>query len=630
MTSAVLQQLQGLLGDGVIGPIDWQFANHISRYDSCREVVLAAAMVSQALGQQNSCVDLRQRCDHGEMIPGAGIESPPLDQWLELLHNSEVVGSVGDHAPLLLDGDLLYLSRYLRCESEIAEELLARAEVIGVDERWLRQRLDHYFGDAEPPDWQKLAAACALGRRFALIAGGPGTGKTTTVVKILALLLEQRQHQGDAGHYRIRMAAPTGKAAARLAQSIASALQDQASIEPEIAAVLPTEVATIHRLLRPLPNSTRFRHHAGNPLACEVLLVDEVSMIDIGLMAQLLAALKPGTRIILLGDRDQLPSVGVGQLLHDLCASLGAAGSKHCLAYSPAQQGFLERSCGFSLDAWVRPGQQPGLGDCIALLQRSYRFGADSGIGELAQIVNGGDEAGARELLLRVDAGGYSDISALVPSATSSQWLAQLAAPYVGLVRQCLDPELSAQQKLQTLEDYRILCALREGAGGVQRVNQYIESYLAQQGLASEMQPYYPGRPIMVTENNYSLQLYNGDNGLILRDDSGQLYACFEGVDGMPRRVAISRLPRHECSYAISVHKSQGSEYRHVALVLPPSRPRELAPLVTRELVYTAVTRAREQLTLAVTAELLCVAIRRRVHRDTGLAARLHRVQQGS
>lgn len=630
MSNAVLQQLQGLLGDGVIRPIDWQFASHIARYDSSREVVLAAAMLSHALGQQNSCVDLRQRCELGEMIPGAGIAPPLLEQWLEVLRNSEVVGQVGDHAPLLLDGNLLYLSRYLGCETEIADQLLARAVATGVDEHWLRQRLDHYFGDSAPPDWQKLAAACALGSRFALIAGGPGTGKTTTVVKILALLLEQRQHQGHSGHYRIRMAAPTGKAAARLAQSIASSLQHESSIDPAIAAVLPAEVATIHRLLRPLPNSTRFRHHARNPLVCDVLLVDEVSMIDIGLMAQLLAALKPGTRVILLGDRDQLPSVGVGQLLHDLCASLGAAGTGHCLPYSSGRQGFLERACGFSLDSWVSQGQQTGMGDCIALLQRSYRFGADSGIGELAQIVNGGDEAGARELMSRVDAGGYSDISALAPSATSSDWLAQLAAPYVAIVRQCLDPELSAQRKLRTLEDYRILCALREGSAGVQRVNQYIESYLAQQGLANEMQPYYPGQPIMVTENNYSLQLYNGDNGLVLRDDSGQLYACFEGIDGLPRRVAISRLPRHECSYAISVHKSQGSEYRHVALVLPPSRAQELAPLVTRELVYTAVTRAREQLTLAASAELLCVAIRRRVHRDTGLAARLHQEQQNS
>ena len=639
----LLTQLQGLVTQGVLAPIDHHFAAFIARHEDSPEVVLAAAVASHALGQQSSCVALGQRCDSGEAIPGSGIATPALEHWCRSLACSSAVGLPGESAPLVLDGDKLYLSRFYRGEADIAAGLRARATAIDIDETWLGERLDHYFGVAgEQPDWQKLAAAIALSRRFALITGGPGTGKTTTVVKILALLLEQEQEQEKpleqqaAGRdpLRICMAAPTGKAAARLSQSIVDTLQGDTAIDPQLAERLPTEVSTIHRLLRPLPNSARFRHNADNPLHCDVLLVDEASMIDIGLMAHLLAALKPATRVILLGDRNQLPSVGVGQVVHDLCAELGPGGSEHVLPYSDRQRRYLERVCGFGLGSWVREQQQSSIGDCIAVLQHSYRFGANSGIGRLAKIVNTGDAAAAAEFMEQAGAGELVDVNSLSPSAAAGEWLQQLARPWLALQRQFEDVNIPIPQKLQLLEQYQILCALREGVGSVRHINQTIEHRVARalmeirtearaETRTETLQGYYAGRPIMITENNYSLQLYNGDSGVILRDSQGQLAAWFEGADGDPRRFAISRLPAHECSYAISVHKSQGSEYRHVALVLPPSAPRELAPLVSRELIYTAVTRAREHLTLACTAEVLCAGLQRRVCRETGLVGRL-------
>lgn len=627
MTGALLIQLEDLVAQGVLAPVDHYFAAFIARHEDAPEVVLAAAMASHALGQQASCVSLQQRCAGGEAIPGSGIVTPELEAWRCQLLRSDAVGCPGESAPLILDGDSLYLSRYHHGEMEIAAGLHSRATAIELDAPWLGRRLDHYFGaSGDGPDWQKLAAAIAVSRRFALITGGPGTGKTTTVVKILALLLEL-QIAGD-DQYRIRMAAPTGKAAARLSRSIVDALHSNPTIDPELAAHIPTEVSTIHRLLRPLPNSARFRHDAKNPLHCDVLLVDEASMIDIGLMAQLLAALEPDTRVILLGDRDQLPSVGVGQMVQDLCAGLEPCGGEHGLPYSAEQGGFLEQVCGFSLAPWLGGRRQSSISDCIATLQHSYRFDADSGIGRLATIVNAGDEAAAMGFMARATAGELVDVSGLSPAGADDEWLEQLAQPWLEMLRQFQDADIPVQQKLQALEQYQILCALREGPGSVQHINQYIEDKLAR-SVAGVGQGYYAGRPIMITENNYSLQLYNGDSGVILRDAQGQLSAWFEGVGGEPRRFAISRLPAHECSYAVSVHKSQGSEYRHVALVLPPSDPRELTPLISRELIYTAVTRAREQLTLACTAEVLCTGIQRRVHRETGLAARLRQLDQG-
>lgn len=622
MNKELLQQLRD---NTVTAPIDWQFANYIGRIDSSFEVILAAGMLSQALGQQHSCVSLQQRCDTGEAIPGSGIAPPSLQQWLRVLQSSTVVTDPGGSAPLVLDNGLLYLARYHHYESQVALEIARRSMPQDIDEQWLALRLQHYFPVQEKSfDGQKLAAAIALTRRFSLIAGGPGTGKTTTVVKVLALLREWGNRAGE--KFRICMAAPTGKAAARLAQAIQHALQHDLCIDRQLAASIPYDVTTVHRLLRPLPNSSRFRHTADNPLPCDVLLVDEVSMLDVALMAQLMTALPPRARVILLGDRDQLPSVGVGQVLQDLCAGLEQENGNGELRYSLQQRALLQRLCGFELPP-AKPGGGMDINDGIALLRRSYRFAADSGICELATIVKAGDVEAARALLQRVAAGTVDDVVLMHPEPNSRAWLESLAEPYLQLFRQWLDPAVPEQQKLRQLDEYRILCALREGITGVAQLNQYVESYLVRQGLVPSLQLCYPGKPIMIAENSYSIQLYNGDTGVILDDDRGQLYACFESGEGSVRRLPLSRLPRWESSYAISVHKSQGSEYRHAALVLPlADGGGGLSPLLTRELIYTAITRARERLTLACSGEAFCGGLRRRVHRDSGLAERLQRL----
>lgn len=619
--STILQQLHELRAEGVISPIDWQFANYIGRIDATPEVILAAAAVSHALGQQNSCVDLQQRCAAGEAIAGSGIAPPPLPQWRQALRDSAVVATPGQLGPLMLEQNRLYLSRYHYYEGVVASGIGHRSRPEAVDEAWLGERLGHYF--SSPPgefDGQKLAAAVALSRRFCLIAGGPGTGKTTTVVKVLALLREWGQRNGL--RQRIAMAAPTGKAAARLAQAIRSALLHDPAIDSRLAAGISSDVTTVHRLLGPLPGSTRFRHTADSPLSCDILLIDEASMLDLGLMAQLLSALRPHARLILLGDRDQLPSVGVGQVLQDLFASLPPEDVTDGLSYSPPQRQLLERLCAFELPPAT--GGEPGVGDGIALLRHSYRFTADSGIGELAAAVKAGDASAARGLLQHAGKANADDLEQLSPDPGSEAWLEKLAAPYLELTRAWLDHDLGEVEKLRLLDHYRILCALREGSTGVTELNQKIERYLSRQGLAPPLSGSFAGKPIMIVENSYPLQLYNGDTGILLRADGGQLYACFEGAEGTPRRLPLGRLPLWESSYAISVHKSQGSEYRHAALVLPPADALgSLSPLLTRELIYTAITRARDRLTLACSVDVFCAGLSRRVHRASGLAEKL-------
>lgn len=617
---SMLEQLRALVAEGLLAAIDYQFAAFIARFEPEPEVILAAAMVSQALGERNTCVELGSRCEAGEAIVGSGIAAPPLQRWREKLQASDNVASIGgDRAlPLTFDGDRLYLSRCFHGERLLAAALIQRAGTLEVNETWLGGRLVHYFGDVgAAPNWQKLAAAVALSRGFALVTGGPGTGKTTTVVKILALLLEQNPDT------TIAMAAPTGKAAARLSQSIRSALQSDVAIEPQLAQRIPTRVATIHRLLRPIPNSVRFRHDANRPLACDVLLVDEASMVDTELMTALLSALKSGARIILLGDRDQLPSVGVGQLVHDLCAGLGPRNTHHALPYSVEHAQALGRLCGFDLEPWRAGSPASAIGDCIALLQHSYRFAPDSGIGRLAELVNAGDTGATRQFMEGLQAVPAADVCHIDISANDHDWLDSLAQPWLVLHRIFEDEAVEVGDKLAAQAHYQVLCAVKEGRGSVQQVNGHIEQSLPSTS-ARRRHGHFPGQPIMVTENDYALQLFNGDSGLVLRGADGQLLAWFEGVDGEPRHFSLSRLPAHETAYAVSVHKSQGSEYRHVALVLPPVEADALTPLVSRELIYTGITRAREQLSLFCTPEALLEGITRRVRRDTGLAERLN------
>ncbi|MGR5176058.1 exodeoxyribonuclease V subunit alpha [Vibrio parahaemolyticus] len=480
-------------------------------------------------------------------------------------------------------------------------------------------------------NWQKVAAAVALNQRFAVISGGPGTGKTTTVTKLLAAMIDQTE-QGQTLP-TIKLVAPTGKAAARLTESIGKAV-DALAIDPEIKSLIPTESSTLHRLLGAIPGRVEFRHNKGNPLHLDVLVLDEASMVDMPMMHRLLDALPAHARLILLGDKDQLASVEAGAVLSDICdfAQLG---------YSSQQNERIRELTQFDCrKAAVQrplPTTPSPMADSLCVLQKSYRFDARSGIGQLAKQVNAANSYGFDQVWRRE----FSDIDWLPLSGDNYQQLIERMVraykPYLTMIntadisRAELHSEQArnhwqqnlAKEVLASFASSRLLCALREGDFGVTGLNQRIEKRLKQRGVIGRgEEQWYLGRPVMVTRNDHGLGLFNGDIGICMWDqiaDTPRLKVFFELPDGSIKSILPSRMPEHETAYAMTIHKSQGSEFAHTFMILPA----DFSPLLSKELIYTGITRAKSRFTLVADGKVIAKGIRHKTIRHSGLALRL-------
>jgi exodeoxyribonuclease V alpha subunit len=602
---------------GVLSDLDWHFAHTVARIGGERHpvVLLAAALASHAIGQGHVCLDLPRLVAGGALIDDAGVavdcEWPELHAWVRALHDSPLVTAVDDTTlrPLVLDAaGRLYLRRYWSYQERLARAIHRRAleEAADVDAAHLREGLVRLFpADGEggdEPDWQRVAALVAVLRRFCIISGGPGTGKTYAVVRILALLTEQALVAGRRPP-RVTLLAPTGKAAARLKESIAEG-KARLPCAAAVAAAIPEEAATIHRGLGAIPGySARFRHGPDHPLDADVVLVDEASMVDLAMMARLVDATPPQARLILLGDQDQLASVEAGAVLGDLCNT----GAPH--GFSRA---FVERAgqLGERLPQAANAPVVTGLGDCIVSLTRGYRYRADSAIGGLARAINAGDLPAVEAALAVGDGVGRID-----PAPDG-----RLGTRLERAIRDGFAPYFATSDpvdRLRALERFRVLCAHRRGPSGVETINARIEALLALGGYIRPDATFYPGRPILVTRNDYALQLFNGDVGTIVADPerSGGMVAVFLGPGGAPRRIAPSRLPPHETVFATSVHKGQGSEFDAVAVLIPD----QASPLITRELLYTAITRARSRAEVYGSREMVAYAVAHRSERASGL-----------
>ncbi len=638
--------------------------------DMAPPLMLAAALVSHQLGRGHVCLDLEATLADSytalSLPPeqdGAPDDEPlpqprdllagwTLEGWLERLAHPAIVGNGDGPTPLVITEHRLYLYRYWRYERDVEaaiERRLAESERIGGQlpgERF-GEMLDALFPPNEAAgrtDWQKIACALAARSAFSIVTGGPGTGKTTAVVRLLALLQSIALAQDDALPLRIRLAAPTGKAAARLKDAIAGAVGRLPAFVQENAALkaaIPTEVSTVHRLLGASPDSRRFRHHAGNPLPVDVLVVDEGSMVDLETMAAMLLALPDSARLVLLGDKDQLASVEAGSVLGELCRRADAG------HFTPQTADWVRAATGETVDPALQDPEGRPLDQHIVMLRESRRFDAASGIGQLAAAVNAGDTARIAQIrseghadLPHCDLAGLDDprLESLLLGSAGQETAPPGFAGYLAVVgknRPALEAgrpafDAWASMVLKAHGRFQLLCVLRKGPFGVSGMNLRIEDCLRKNGLIRPAGMWYEGRPVLVTRNDYALGLMNGDIGITLGFPSrnkatGQpewtLRVAFPASDGSGtvHWVLPSRLQSAETVFAMTVHKSQGSEFDHCALLLPP----EHNPVLTRELLYTGITRGKRWFTLisACNRRIVDEAASTAIQRSGGLFA---------
>lgn len=623
------------------------------------------ALCSAQLAQGHLCLDLQRALQQPSTLVPAGsyssrvaaqlkqfVDGQSLDSVLNLLHQATLL--VGETTaamtPLMLRQQRLYLRRYWHYEQQIGAFISQsnaltqqlRQQLPAGTVRPLLQQL--FAGNTQgtasvgaAPDWQQLACALAVSSRFAVITGGPGTGKTTTVVKLL-LLLQLIQKQHGAPPLSIKLAAPTGKAAARLCGSVSGALgrlQQELQLHDDLTRHIPTTAQTLHRLLGSGPDRALFRYHADFPLPLDVLVVDEASMVDVAMFAAMVAALPAKATLIVLGDKDQLASVEAGAVMAELCRDAAAGG------YSAETAQWLADLSGQQIPLPLQSSTPGALEQQVVMLRTSHRFTAQSGIGQLAQAVNQGDAASAVALLQRPPAADLAwwtlqpdeaAFAALVVHGQPDGATQQGFAGYLQLVRQPPPPDATAEvydqwalAVLSQFGQFQLLCAVRQGKFGVEQLNMRISQILQKQQWIDRIDGWYPGRPVMVVQNDYATGLMNGDVGLCLPraewlDGQWQirLRVAFAGgsADEPVRWMLPSRLPQLETVYAMTVHKSQGSEFAHAVLVLPE----QSSALLTRELIYTGITRAASRFSLiCADKNVLSQAILQRTERSGGL-----------
>ncbi|MDR0736801.1 MAG: exodeoxyribonuclease V subunit alpha [Zoogloeaceae bacterium] len=528
------------------------------------------------------------------------------------LHASGVAGDLASGRPLIMDNaGHLYLARYFFAEARLGADLLARHRAVPPPPgKPARQMLARLFPPSaqHAPDEQKHAVALALLRRLTIISGGPGTGKTFTVARLLACLL------ADNPTLRIALAAPTGKAAARMQETMRLRAQD---LPPEIARLLPPNATTLHRLLGLGAEGGAPRHHANNPLALDVLVVDEASMLDLMLAHQLCAALPPHARLILLGDKAQLQAVEAGAIFATLCprTTLSAATRAAIAELTGETEDIIAND---PQDAETSPFQ-----DAVIQLTQSRRFPPESPLGRLARHLAAGEIQAALALLdqQHVELNYLESSGSARSSAENDLLTAGYAAYWKALAgwRAGDDPK----PIFQALDSFRVLCVVREGERGVSGVNRVLSAALATSGRQKSEKDRgrssLSGQPILIQRNDAALHLSNGDIGIMLEHgEDNALFACFpatdaDGCNGY-RWLPLSRLPTWEGAFAMSVHKAQGSEFEHVALLLPEKDN----PLMTRELLYTALTRARQGITLLGNRALIRSALAIRGQKTEG------------
>lgn len=643
--------------------------------------------LSQALSRGEVCIELSHLYDLSQKT---GVLNKDLDSYLQRYATVHAI-SLADGAeslkqlsetnpydlvvnyPLVVMQGRLYFSRYWFYQQQVFYSISTRLHSVSdqtqvqiqteteAKTKELSNTLQTLFvqdakKETAQPDWQMIAAANACLNRFSVITGGPGTGKTTTVTRLLAALISQQPN------LRIALAAPTGKAAARLVESILAAKAKLAQTFP-LAAKIPVTSFTLHRLLGWRPGGFSYNHKKTLPY--DLVIVDEASMVDLPMMAQLMEALAANTRLILLGDKDQLASVEAGSVLGDLCDSGVMVNGYHAHGLQADRSKQLEALCGMEqgyLNDYIETNA-PLMANSLTQLRVSHRFTHDSGIGKLAAAVNAGQFSQVQQSFTQYDdihcytnlAAPFSKDLTIQTREAEFAWQQQVINGYSQYL-QAIEQGESPYQVLQLFNKFQLLCALRQGSSGLQALNDRVQSLLQNRGLlnidnhqgsgfnnSSEQSRWYVGRPVMISRNDYELNLFNGDIGIAMMVEGTaegtaggvkgkkELRVCFAtedirvdsnantqaGVNAHPkvRQLLPTRLPTHETAFAMTVHKSQGSEFADVALVLPDNH----SPVISRELIYTAITRAKKSFSLYSNDEVLAAGVNSQIERASGL-----------
>ncbi len=569
--------------------------------DHLEEMFFVGAAVSRALRAGHPCVLLSELAET-KVSPGDHHETGEehallfafslVDELRQRVQRSSAVSTCSlsldeesvPSTPLVFDGhDRIYATRFFEHERRLAHalsRLVSRAGSGTEDDTWIESRLDHYFPQPIEPgtrDRQREAAQAALQHRLCVVSGGPGTGKTSTVVKILVLLCEVAERAGRALP-RILLMAPTGKAAARLNESIERALFAM-NLAPTLASALTPRAMTIHRALGVrFDSSTRYLRSSDYPFSADVVLIDECSMVDLSLMRHVCEALSADARLVLLGDRHQLASVEAGSVFSELCHALGSGG-------------------------------EAGLSE----LTYSYRFGPDSGIAALSTLIRDGQTERLDHFLKQ----SHSDVS-FHPAISEERGLGKLLALALSKWERAFSAP-DAASAFSELSKFRILAAHRKGLFGVEQLNQMVAHMLVERGKIPSANQLSRGQLLMIVENDPTMGLNNGDIAIVWPDASGRLMACFATEGHKMRQIAPGQLPAHELCFAMTIHKSQGSEYDSVALVLPP----ETSPILSRELAYTGVTRAKGAVSVFSDRAALVRATNHSIVRRSGLGQAL-------
>ncbi len=606
--------------------IDLHFADFIVRlhgtYDA--DLYLLAILVSHFTGKQHTALKFKNGQSLKSLFADYGVETELFEDvnlpTVDLSKWSKVLGEVGGKTPLVYDSSqsLLYLYRYWFYENNVADFIKARTNSFEDFEfsklKSIMAKLFEPSGPSasyDPINWQEVAAFTALTNRFSVISGGPGTGKTTTVAKVLALLVTSQPN------LKIDLVAPTGKAADQLVKSIRSAKEripfDELGISPDS---IPEESCTIQRFLGYIPGASTFRYNAENKKATQLLLVDEASMVSLPLFSKLFAALNENCRVILLGDKDQLAAVENGNVLGDITEA------EQINQFSPQfVDGFSKiANCSKHPENLPVSENPAALEDSVVQLEFSYRFNQNSGIGELSRLVNCQDLS-CIELMKTKGEGTFSDIE-----------LKEL--PEVELLNDSIRQFINEADKrcgflnyrravkagdplhaLKLFDKARVLCAVNSGVYGVENVNKIIEDAL----FIGKLDKFYIGRPIIVLKNDHNLKIYNGDVGIIMKDGNGVMKAFFPDGDSEVKAISPASLPEHATAFAMTIHKSQGSEFNDVLMILPD----KFSPVLTKEIVYTGITRAKSNIEIWSSERILKQTIQNPIKRTSGLRAKL-------